>query len=90
MLKRQQPDPNCDICGGTGETAVYGKPDEVQPCICTIPDDSDNYDPEQGLGGGSQPIRPIAPLPTGEDRGGHGADEPVESPIRVDALAETH
>lgn len=89
-MQRKQPDPNCEICGGTGETEVYGKPEELAPCACTLPDDSDDLGMD--LGGGSKPVRPIAPLPTNTDSGGTGAkiEEPVPSPIDALPTALTH
>lgn len=82
-MKKKQPDPNCEVCGGTGETDVYGSPDDTRPCICTIPDDSDD-DRQDWDDGGSQPIRPIEPNPTGQDDTGGG----VESPIKLEDLAD--
>lgn len=95
-MHRKQPDPNCDLCGGTGEVdapvwnqdAHVYEPTGTRPCLCTIPDESDD-DYDGGYGGGSQPIRPIAPLPTGEDKGGDDGEEP-EAPVPspIDLLPE--
>lgn len=78
-MRRKQPDPNCDLCGGTGEVdapvwnsdAHVYEPTGTQPCICTIPDESDDERDDDIGGGGSQPIRPIEPQPT-NDKGGGG------------------
>lgn len=87
-MKRKQPDPNCEVCGGTGETDVYGKPDETSPCICTIPDDSDD-DMRGWNEGGSQPIRPIEPNPTNTNDTGGGVESPIQAKDLVDALQKT-
>lgn len=82
------PDPNCcPLCGGTGETEVYGDPDNLAPCACTIPDDTE--DDDIGDGGGSQPIRPIVPPPTNTDGGTHGEKSPIQAKDLADALEKT-
>lgn len=73
---RKQPNPECYDCRGTGLTYIptHMNGDQVvddveRECICTIPDETDDYDADDERGG-SQGVRPIKPLPTGEDGGG--------------------
>lgn len=80
------PDPDCLICGGTGETEVYGDPDNLAPCACTIPDNTDDEDMGDD-GGGHKPIRPIAPPPSSTDNGGQEMRSPIQQKDLAAALA---
>lgn len=93
-MRRKQPDQNCDLCGGTGETLAYvysadshtHEPTGTAPCMCTIEDEGDDHD-DQGTGGdiGKRPWEPTDPR--GTDTG--GTETPVPSPISADDLIVT-
>lgn len=91
-MKRQEPDPKCDVCGGTGETLAYvhnpdshmDEPTGTAPCFCTK--DEDEHDDQQDTGaGGGMGIRPWEPTPpSGSDMG--GTEAPIPSPFSVSDL----
>lgn len=88
-MRRKAPNPECDVCGGTGETLQYVynadshqyEPTGTADCFCTI-DDEDEGDGYRGTDGGSKPIRPIEPEPRNTG-GGNSAEYPTISPIKV-------
>lgn len=86
-MKRKQPDPNCELCDGTGEVGVYGQvyanePHmaiiDSKPCLCTLPDYDDDYDDQDPDDGGSIGVRPINPEPKND--GGGNVPSPYNLP----------
>lgn len=85
----REPDPQCEICGGTGVVVQdyhdpsdhYGHGQRELPCECTEDDYGEDDEPQ-----GNEPVKPKKP-----DGGkGGGYEQPIPTPLQNLDLTRNH